>query len=202
MIQIFGGGRHAGNRIDIQDFLILCIGAKTFAEACEWTAEVYFAAQQGHARPRKAQRHRRRGRRLARLHRQRGRPRTADRRHRDAGFTPGRDIGICLDVAASSFFANGAYTLALEGRELANGGMIEMLERWCETYPIISLEDPLAEDDDAGFAAITQRLGGKHPAHRRRLPRDQRRAHRSRPPASAPATQRSSSPTSAAPSPS
>jgi enolase len=158
---IFGGGRHAGNRIDIQDFLILCIGATTFAEACEWTAEVYFAAHK--------------------LMRTRGKLNgIADEGGvwpdfttnedglelltaaiADAGFNPGRDIGICLDVASSSFFADGVYTLALEGRELANGGMIDMLEGWCDRYPIVSLEDPLAEDDDPGFAAITQRLGGK-----------------------------------------
>jgi enolase len=77
----------------------------------------------------------------------------------DAGFTPVRDVGICLDVAASSFFSDGVYTLALEGRELANGGMIDLLEAWCDRYPILSLEDPLAEDDDAGFVAITRRLG-------------------------------------------
>lgn len=161
MIQIFGGGRHAGNRIDIQDFLILCLGAQNFAEACEWTAEVYFAAH--------------------RLMRARGKlngiadeggvwPDFAANEDglelltaaiADAGFTPGTDIGICLDVASSSFFADGVYTLALEGRELANGGMIELLEGWCDRYPIVSLEDPLAEDDDAGFAAITQRLGGR-----------------------------------------
>jgi enolase len=159
MIQIFGGGRHAGNRIDIQDFLILCLGATSFAEACEWTAEVYFAASKAMRARGKLNGIADEGGIWPDFTANEDGLELLTAAISDAGFTPGRDIGICLDVAASSFFANGTYTLALEGRELANGGMIEMLERWCETYPIISLEDPLAEDDDAGFAAITQRLG-------------------------------------------
>lgn len=66
---------------------------------------------------------------------------------------------ICLDIAASSFFTDGAYVLALEGKKLDTVGMIDLMERWVGAYPIISLEDPLAEDDDAGFVEITRRLG-------------------------------------------
>ena len=76
-----------------------------------------------------------------------------------AGLVPGRDIGIALDIAATSFFADGTYRLALEGRELSTLEMIELLETWVRAYPIVSLEDPLAEDDDAGFVEITRRLG-------------------------------------------
>jgi len=77
----------------------------------------------------------------------------------DAGLRPGTDIGIALDVAATSFYADGAYRLALEGRDLSTLEMIELLESWVAAYPIVSLEDPLAEDDDDGFAEITRRLG-------------------------------------------
>ncbi|RYE75639.1 MAG: phosphopyruvate hydratase, partial [Hyphomicrobiales bacterium] len=59
------------------------------------------------------------------------------------------------------FFADGAYVLALEGKKLDTAGMIELMARWVDAYPIISLEDPLAEDDDAGFAEIARRLGGR-----------------------------------------
>jgi enolase len=76
-----------------------------------------------------------------------------------AGFRPGTDVGIALDIAASSFYAEGGYRLALEGRTLTTAQMIDMLERWVRDYPIVSLEDPLAEDDDAGFVEITRRLG-------------------------------------------
>ncbi|MBK8084500.1 MAG: phosphopyruvate hydratase [Devosia sp.] len=159
MIQIFGGGRHAGNRIDIQDYLVLALGARSFAEATEWIAEVYIAAARGMA--------------------QRGGPGgvadeggiwpdfTTNEQGLDlltraivaAGFRPGTDIGIALDVAASSFAVPGGYRLALEGRTLSSLEMIEMLERWVASYPIVSLEDPLGEDDDAGFVEITRRLG-------------------------------------------
>ena len=161
MIQIFGGGQHAGNRVDIQDFLVIALGRRSFAEACEMTAEVYHAAASAMAA---------RGRLngvadeggvwpdfatneegLAHL----------TRAIENAGFRPGADMGIALDVAASSFFADGGYRLALEGRTLTTGEMIDMLETWVGTYPIVSLEDPLAEDDDAGFAEITARLGGR-----------------------------------------
>jgi enolase len=161
MIQIFGGGRHAGNRVDVQDFLILCIGAKTFAEACEWTAEVYFAAHKAMRARGKLNGIADEGGVWPDFTANEDGLELLTAAIADAGFTPGHDIGICLDVASSSFFADDRYTLALEGRELANGGMIEMLEGWCARYPIVSLEDPLAEDDDAGFVAITQRLGGK-----------------------------------------
>jgi enolase len=159
MIQIFGGGRHAGNRIDIQDFLIICLEAKSFAEACEWTAEVYRAA-------------------AAAMFRQGKLNGVADeggiwpdfttneegldyltRAIDDAGFHPARDIGIALDVAASEFAEGDHYRLALEERELTSGEMIDMLTRWGQAYPIVSLEDPLSEDDDAGFVDITTRLG-------------------------------------------
>lgn len=159
MIQIFGGGRHAGNRIDIQDYLVLALGAKSFAQATEWIAEVYIAAARAMAR--------------------RGSPGgvadeggiwpdfTANEEGLDlltraieaAGFRPGTDIGIALDVAASSFAVPGGYRLALEGRTLSTLEMIELLERWVAAYPIVSLEDPLGEDDDAGFVEITRRLG-------------------------------------------
>lgn len=161
MIQIFGGGRHAGNRVDVQDFLVAAIGAKTFAEACEWTGEIYAAAgaanagsggsggiaDEGGHWPDFAANEEGLERLTAAIE--------------AAGFAPGRDVGICLDVAASSFFSDGAYTLALEGRALSNGGMVELMEQWVADYAIVSLEDPLAEDDDAGFAEITRRLGGK-----------------------------------------
>mgnify|MGYP001047808050 CR=1 FL=1 len=161
MIQIFGGGRHAGNRIDVQDYLVLALSARSFAEAVEMTAEVYMAA--------------------ASAMQQRGRLHgVADeggvwpdfsandeglslltRAIEAAGLKPGTDIGIALDVAASSFVNDDHYVLALEGKRYSTGQMIDMLEGWVRDYAIVSLEDPLAEDDDAGFVEITRRLGGR-----------------------------------------
>lgn len=161
MIQIFGGGRHAGNRIDIQDYLVIALSAKSFAQACEMTAEVYFAAAKGMVKRGKLNGIADEGGVWPDF--------TANEEGLDyltqaiaaAGFKPGVDIGIALDVAASSFFADGAYVLALDGKKLSTAQMIETLEDWVEDYPIVSLEDPLAEDDDAGFTEITRRLGGK-----------------------------------------
>jgi enolase len=70
-------------------------------------------------------------------------------------------VGIALDIAASEFGRDGRYKLALEDRELDSGGMIELLTGWVSRYPILSIEDPLAEDDPAGFAAFTAQVGGK-----------------------------------------
>jgi enolase len=161
MIQIFGGGRHAGNRIDIQDYLVLALSAKNFAQACEMTAEVYFAAAKDMARRGKLNGIADEGGVWPDFTANEDGLEHLTRAIETAGFRPGTDIGIALDVAASSFFADGAYVLALERRRLGTAQMIDMLEAWVRTYPIVSLEDPLAEDDDAGFAGITRALGDR-----------------------------------------
>jgi enolase len=76
-----------------------------------------------------------------------------------AGFAPGKDVAIALDIASSEFGRNGRYVLGLEKRELDTAGMIDMLTRWIRDYPIVSIEDPLAEDDAEGFAAFTKAVG-------------------------------------------
>jgi enolase len=78
-----------------------------------------------------------------------------------AGFRPGEQVGIALDVAASEFGGKGRYKLALDGKELTTDGMIELLTGWIGRYPILSIEDPLAEDDLAGFVAFTRAAGDK-----------------------------------------
>lgn len=161
MIQIYGGGRHAGNRIDIQDFLVLALGAKSFAEATEWIAEVYIAAAADMKRRGKLNGIADEGGVWPDFSANEEGLELLTRAIEAAGFVPGRDLGIALDVAATSFFSNGAYRLSLEQRDLDSAGMIDMLERWVGDYPIVSLEDPLAEDDDAGFVEITRRLGSR-----------------------------------------
>ena len=78
-----------------------------------------------------------------------------------AGFTPGRQVAIALDVAASEFGRGGKYKLALEDKELDSDGMVKLLTGWVRRFPIVSIEDPLAEDDDVGFAAFTHAVGGR-----------------------------------------
>jgi enolase len=161
MIQIFGGGRHAGNRIDIQDFLVLALSARSFAEAVEMTAEVYLAAAGAMAKRGKLNGVADEGGVWPDFAANEDGLAHLSRAIELAGFRPGVDIGIALDVAATSFFNDGNYVLALEGRKLSTARMIDTLEGWVRDYAIVSLEDPLAEDDDDGFVEITRRLGEK-----------------------------------------
>ncbi len=158
-IQILGGGAHAHRRLDVQDFMVIAVGAEDFGTALDWTAEVYRAA----------------GKLLAASDRIAG---VADEggfwplfdRNEEAldllvkaieraGFTPGEDIAISLDIAASQFGKGGQYVLAREGRRLDSDGMIALLLGWLRKYPIVAIEDPLAEDDAAGIAAFTRAAG-------------------------------------------
>ena len=158
-IQIFGGGAHARGRVDIQDYLLGCPGAGSFAEALDWTAQVYQAA----------------GARLARRGQLQG---VADEGGywpsfksneeglvelvaaiEDAGLQPGKDAAIALDIAATQLHRAGRYHLALENRSLGADQLHAMLGRWLERYPIVSIEDPFAEDDDAAMAAFTKVYG-------------------------------------------
>ncbi|HEX3989778.1 MAG TPA: phosphopyruvate hydratase, partial [Acetobacteraceae bacterium] len=154
-VQIFGGGAHAGRRVDIQDFMIMCPGADSFAQAMAWTAEVYRTAGVLMAEAGS----------LAGVADEGGwwpafstNEQALDmlvRAIERAGFRIGDQVGIALDVAASEFGQGGRYKLALEDRELDSAGMIGLLSGWIARYPILSIEDPLAEDDAEGFAAFT-----------------------------------------------
>ena len=158
-IQILGGGAHAGRRVDIQDFLVICPAAASFAEALDWTAEVYRAAGaimkargllQGVADE---------GGWWPAFDANEQALETLVAAIEQAGFRPGAQVAIALDIAATDFGRDGRYRLGLEGRELDTEGMIRMLLGWIDAYPIASIEDPLAEDDAAGFAAFTQEAG-------------------------------------------
>jgi len=158
-IQIFGGGAHAGRRVDVQDFMVVCPDASSFAQALEWTAEVY-----RHAGLLMAQR----GSLFGVADEGGWWPDFSSNEQalemlvlaiERAGFIPGDQVAIALDIAASEFGRQGQYRLGLESRELDSDGMIEMLLRWVEKYPIVSIEDPLAEDDSVGFARFTKAIG-------------------------------------------
>lgn len=163
MVNMISGGLHAGRNLDLQDFLILPVGAGSYREALEWIVAVY----------------RQLGRELA----ARGLegvlvgdeggygPRLAGNEQAlelvtaaisAAGRTPGRDLAIGIDVASTHFYAEGRYRLSTAGaRELDAAGMVEMLARWVERYPIISIEDGLADDDWDGWRQLTRCLGSK-----------------------------------------
>jgi enolase len=160
-IQIFGGGAHAGRRVDVQDFMVACPGASTFAQALDWTAEVYRAAGALMAEAGKLKGVADEGGYWPDFATNEEALETLLRAIERAGFRPGEQVAISLDVAASEFGQGGAYRLGLEGSELDSAGMIELLLGWLERYPIVAIEDPLAEDDPDGFVAFTRTVGGR-----------------------------------------
>jgi enolase len=160
-IQIFGGGAHARGRVDVQDYMVICTGAGSFAEALEWTSQIYAAA----------------GARLAKRGALQG---VADEGGywpsfksneeglvelvgaiADAGFEPGADVCIALDIAATQLFRAGNYHFSLEGRPYSAGELHAMLLRWIERYPIVSIEDPFAEHDGAAMRSFTKAAGDR-----------------------------------------
>ncbi len=176
-IQIFGGGAHAGRRVDIQDFLVVCPAAGSFAEALDWTAEIYRAAGDLMREAGTVQGVADEGGWWPAFSANEQALEMLVRAIERAGFAPGRQVAIALDIAASEFGRDGNYRLGLENRALDREAMIRLLLDWIDRYPIVSVEDPLAEDDPAGFSAFTARGGRPGAGGRRRLPRHRRRAH-------------------------
>ena len=161
MMNILNGGKHAENSTDLQEFMVLPTGASSMAEAVRMGAEVYQALKKV-------------------LHDRKLNTNVGDEggfapslgSNREAlevilaaiekaGYKPGKDIHMGMDPAASEFYENGTYVLAREGRTLSASELISLYEQWVGQYPIISIEDGLAEDDWAGWAELTKRLGGK-----------------------------------------
>jgi enolase len=161
MVNILNGGRHAVGGTDFQEFMVLPLGAPTFSEGLRWAAETFHA--------------------LGGLLRQRGLPTGVGDEGgfapalpsnesavelvleaiEHAGYRPGDDVAIALDPAASELFAEGAYTLASEGRSLSAAELIDLWTDWSNRYPIVSLEDGLAEDDWPAWTSLTARLGDR-----------------------------------------
>lgn len=158
-IQIFGGGAHAGHRVDVQDFMVMVPGADSFDEVMEITSEIYRAAGAIMARKGNCVGVADEGGWWPVFDSNEEALETLIKAIEAAGETPGDRVVISLDIAASEFGANGQYRLALEDRDLDSEDMIRMLGRWINDYPIVSIEDPLAEDDREGIIAFTQEFG-------------------------------------------
>ncbi len=161
MIQIFGGGRHAIGSVDLQDFLVLCPGATSFREAMEMTGEVYLAAGAIMRKRGKIAGVADEGGYWPAFSSNEEAIETLAQAIADAGFRAPDDVAIALDIAASSFATPDGYRLALEQRILSRAEWIETLTQWCDRYPIVSIEDPVDEDDDEGFVAVTAALGDR-----------------------------------------
>ncbi|QOV69734.1 phosphopyruvate hydratase [Citrobacter sp. BDA59-3] len=160
-IQIFGGGAHAGRRIDIQDLMVIANGAKSFEEALVMTAEVYHSAgrimkQRGHLSGVADE-----GGWWPEFSSNEQALDTLVKAIESAGYVPGQDVSIALDIASSEFGKEGRYRLALEATEYDSDGMCELLLGWLDRYPILSIEDPLAEDDEQGLIAFTNAAGSR-----------------------------------------
>jgi enolase len=158
-MNILNGGAHADNSVDVQEFMILPIGAATFAEALRWGAETYHA--------------------LKSVLKQHGLSTgvgdeggfAPDLKHNraaldliveaigNAGFTPGEDVALGIDAAATEFYRDGAYTF--EGGSRTTAEMTRTYAEWLDAYPLVSIEDPLAEEDWAGWRELTAEVGDR-----------------------------------------
>src|SRR6476661_4756689 len=161
LMNVINGGAHANNKIDLQEFMLVPLGAPTFREAVRYGAEVFHT--------------------LKKMIDERGMPTTVgdeggfapdlpsneaalqllveaiDR----AGYTPGTDIALAIDAAASEFFVDGAYKLEADGRTLRPNEWADVMAKWCDKYPIISIEDGMSEHDWDGWKYLTDRLRAK-----------------------------------------
>ena len=160
-IQIFGGGAHAARRVDIQDFMVIATGASDYAQALDWTAEIYRAAGEIMAERGSLSGTADEGGFWPAFDGNQHALETLVRAIERAGLVPGDQVGISLDVAASEFGARGRYRLARDGRDLDSDGMCALLGDWIARFPIVSIEDPLAEDDIEGLAAFTRAHGAR-----------------------------------------
>jgi enolase len=161
MMNIINGGKHADNPVDFQEFMIMPVGAESFSEALRCGAEVFHALKKI-------------------LHDAGMNTNVGDeggfapavssakealdfimKAIKAAGYEPGKDVVIALDCAATEFYKNGKYDLEGEKRKLTSAQMVAYFEELCDKYPIVSIEDGLAEDDWEGWIALTAKLGDR-----------------------------------------
>jgi len=159
MMNILNGGAHADTNVDIQEFMIAPIGAGTFSAAVRWGAETYHSLKsvlnkhglntgvgdEGGFAPN--------------LEHNQAALDLLMEAVDQAGFAPGQDVAIAVDAAATEFYGEGGYNF--EGQTKTATDMADIYQRWLDAYPIVSLEDPLAEDDWAGWRELTSRLGDR-----------------------------------------
>jgi enolase len=161
MMNVINGGAHADNGLDMQEFMIIPLGAPTFKEALRYGAEVFhtlkkllhdrgFATAVGDE-----------GGFAPRLPKHEAAIKLVIEAIELAGYRPGEDIALALDCASSEFYQDGAYTLASEGASLKSAELVDYLAAWVDKYPIISIEDGMAESDWDGWKLLTQRMGDR-----------------------------------------
>ena len=159
MMNILNGGKHADNSTDFQEYMILPVGAPSFAEALRWGAETYHSLHKVLKSKGYATNVGDEGGFAPSLKSNAEAVEVILTAVEKAGYKPGEQIAIGLDPAASSFYEEGQYVLAKENKKLSGAQMVDYWANWVRQYPIVSLEDGLAEDDWASWAALTARLG-------------------------------------------
>lgn len=161
MMNIMNGGKHAANSTDFQEFMVMPVGAGTFAEAVQWGVEIYQALKSilhkgGHSTAVGDE-----GGFAPSLGSNQAALDVIIEAIQKAGFTPGEQIRIALDPAASELYKDGKYNLEIEGRSLTGEEMVEFWADWMSRYPIISLEDGLAENDWANWSRLVATVGDR-----------------------------------------
>jgi enolase len=161
MMNIINGGAHADNNVDMQEFMIVPVGAPRFSEAMRWGVEVFHSLKgilkarhlvtavgdEGGFAPD--------------LPSNEAAIEVILEAIEKAGFRPGRDVALGLDVASSEFHKDGVYELASEGKRFDSAQFVDYMARWVDAYPIVTIEDGMAEDDWDGWELLTARLGGR-----------------------------------------
>ncbi len=161
MMNIVNGGAHANNNLDMQEFMIVPLGAPSFSEALRYGAEVFHALKKILG-----------DRGMSTAVGDEGGFAPSVKSHEEAirlilaaidaaGFEAGTQVGLAVDCAASEFYRDGRYRLGAEGLTLTAQQFTDVLGEWCDRYPIVSVEDGMAEDDWDGWEHLTQKLGGK-----------------------------------------
>jgi enolase len=161
MMNVINGGAHADNNVDIQEFMILPVGAKSFAEALRWGAEIFHALK-GVLRNRKLNTAvGDEGGFAPDLPSNEAALQVLGEAVDKAGYGLGKDVYLALDVASSEFFKDGRYHLEGENRQFTPDEFTDFLAGICQRYPVVSVEDGCAENDWDGWALLTKKLGGK-----------------------------------------
>ncbi|MBI3573624.1 phosphopyruvate hydratase [Candidatus Kaiserbacteria bacterium] len=161
MMNILNGGTHARNSTDLQEFMIMPHGAPTFKEALRYGAETFHALKKILTSRNFSTSVGDEGGFAPELQKNEDALAVIMEAIKNAGYEAGKDISIALDPAATEFYENGTYNLATENKKLTSTEMVTLYKEWATRYPIVSIEDGLAEDDWEGFRALTAELGDK-----------------------------------------
>ncbi len=161
MMNILNGGAHADNNVDIQEFMCVPVGARSFAEALQMGAEVFHALKEVLKKDGLSTAVGDEGGFAPNLGSNREAVEYIIKAVKKAGLKPGKDVAIAIDPASSEFFRKGKYVLAGEGRTLSAQQMVDFYADLVENYPIVSIEDGMAEEDWKGWSLLTEKLGGR-----------------------------------------